>query len=389
MYTFQNYNKISLNTSFSFINILGFTCIKMFKKKSSFSLWLIFISCFLVFSNLTYGQEKNKKETDSVKNFDLKVMPYISYNRNLEFMIGAIPMAMYRTSKTDTISPKSLSGLVAVYTTNKSYVLSGFTKLYFAEDYWRLKGYAFTGNLNSQVYIEDVLNSGFYDYNTVATIFFGGAERKIYRNIYAGLGYGYARFNSVVEESEGEESKSTTHNMEISLLSDTRNDQYYPTLGHNTQIKWRSFAKWLGNDQVANKIIISHNQYIPLREDKDVLAARIHGEFGLGTILFEQQVVIGGKDIRGYSESKYRGDGLLSLQGEYRWNFGKKMGLVGFAGVATIYGSQNPDFDWKLYPGGGLGYRYKVFKDSGFNIGLDAAVGKEDWGVNFRIGESF
>jgi hypothetical protein len=361
----------------------------MFKIKFNFPFSIVFVSFFLMFSNHTYAQENNKKEIDSIKNFDLKVMPYISYDRNLEFMIGAIPMGMYRTSKTDTISPKSLSGLLAVYTTNKSYVFAGFTKLYFAEDYWRLKGYVFTGNLNSQLYIEDVINSGFYDYNTVATIFFGGAERKIYRNIYAGLGYSYARFNSVVEESEGEESKSTTHNMEISLLSDTRNDQYYPTLGHNTQIKWRSFAKWLGNDQDANKIIVSHNQYIPLREDKDVLAARIHGEFGLGTILFEQQVVIGGKDIRGYSESKYRGDGLLSLQGEYRWNFGKKMGLVAFAGVATIYGSQNPDFDWKLYPGGGIGYRHKVFKDSGFNIGLDVAVGKEDWGMNFRIGESF
>ena len=360
----------------------------MIKNKFNFLFSIILMSCFLLSTNLSYAQEKNKKDTDSIKKLDLKVMPYLSYNRNLEFMFGAIPLAMYHTSKTDTISPKSLSGFVGVYTTNKSYVLSGFTKLYLSEDRWRLKAFVFAGNLNSQVYLDDVLYSGFYDYQTVAAIFYVGVERRIYKNIYGGLGYGYARFKSAIE-SDDEDTKSTTRNIELSLLSDTRNDQYYPTLGHNTQIKWRSYAEWLGNEQVANKVLIAHNQYIPLRGDKDVLAARIHGEFGLGTILFEQQVVIGGKDIRGYSESKYRGDGLISLQGEYRWNFGKKMGLVGFAGVATIYGSQNPDFDWKLYPGGGLGYRYKVFKDSGFNIGLDAAVGKDDWGVYFRIGESF
>jgi len=65
------------------------------------------------------------------------------------------------------------------------------------------------------------------------------------------------------------------------------------------------------------------------------------------------------------------------------------MGLVGFLGMATVYGSDTDSFNWKLYPGGGGGFRYKVFEDVHFNIGLDAAVGKEDWGVYFRIGEAF
>ena len=335
-----------------------------------------------------FGQKKKEKAVDSVKKFDLKVMPFISYDRNLEFMFGAIPLVMYRVTKNDTLSPKSLSGLAGVYTTNKSYFIAGFTKLYFAQDRWRIYGYIFTGNLNSQVYIDDTQISGFVDYNTIATIFTVGVQRKLYHSMYGGLGYTYANFGSVFENSP-DTTKSITHNLEISLLSDTRDDQYYPISGHNTQLKWRTFAKWLGNEQVSNKIIISHNQYIPVRENKDVLAARIHGEFGLGTILFEQQVVIGGKDIRGYSEAKYRGDGLVSLQAEYRWNFLDKMGLVGFAGIASIYGSQDPQFDWRIYPGGGLGYRYQVFKDNGLNIGLDGAVGKDDWGVYFRIGEAF
>ncbi|MFV0344946.1 MAG: hypothetical protein ACK5IQ_01635 [Bacteroidales bacterium] len=65
------------------------------------------------------------------------------------------------------------------------------------------------------------------------------------------------------------------------------------------------------------------------------------------------------------------------------------MGLVGFAGLATIYGSDSPDFNWNIYPGAGVGYRYQAFKSVKFNIGLDAAVGKDDWGIYFRIGEAF
>ena len=145
----------------------------------------------------------------------------------------------------------------------------------------------------------------------------------------------------------------------------------------------------IGNDLVANKIKPEYNQYFPTRAGKDVIAARFSGSFGLGEIPFEQQVTIGGKDIRGYSEGKYRGDGLVALQGEYRYNFNPRMGLVGFAGLATIYGSETTDFDWRIYPAGGVGYRYRAFKEVKFNIGLDAALGKDDWGIYFRIGEAF
>lgn len=357
--------------------------------KSNSKLFILsVIIFFLVSGNILFSQNVKENAEASVKKLDFKVMPYISYDRNLEFMFGAIPLAMYRVSKNDTISPKSLSGLGGVYTTNKSFFIAGFTKLYLAEDRWRAYGYLYHGNLNSQVFIEDAQVPGFIDYNTVASVFSIGLQRKLYKNFYGGIGYSYADFGSIIENSEDTE-ESTIQNLEFSLLSDTRDNQYYPLSGHNTQIKWRTFSEWLGNEQESNKLLVSHNQYFSFRDKKDVLAARIHGEFGFGTILFEQQVVIGGKDIRGYSEAKYRGDGLLSLQGEYRWNFSDKMGLVGFAGAATIYGSQNSDFDWKLYPGAGLGYRYKAFKNNALNIGLDGAFGKGDWGLYFRIAEAF
>ena len=40
-------------------------------------------------------------------------------------------------------------------------------------------------------------------------------------------------------------------------------------------------------------------------------------------------------------------------------------------------------------PGGGFGIRYMLIEKMRINIGIDAALGKDDWGVYFRIGESF
>ena len=34
-------------------------------------------------------------------------------------------------------------------------------------------------------------------------------------------------------------------------------------------------------------------------------------------------------------------------------------------------------------------YRYMAFPENKMNVGLDFAAGKDDWGIYFRIGESF
>jgi hypothetical protein len=80
---------------------------------------------------------------------------------------------------------------------------------------------------------------------------------------------------------------------------------------------------------------------------------------------------------------------MYSLQGEYRWNLAKRFGLVAFFGIATISGSDVSENNGVLLPGIGTGFRFTAFEKNHFNIGMDAAVGKDDWGIYFRIGEAF
>ncbi|WP_299779786.1 BamA/TamA family outer membrane protein [uncultured Formosa sp.] len=358
--------------------------------RNYFILALLTLNCIVSsYSQQTNTDSLKTKNTVTEKQFDVTVMPFISYNRNLKFMIGAIPMAIYKLDRKDTISPKSLSGMSVVYSTNNSYFISFFNKWYYKEDTWRGKFFVMTGDKNSQFYMTDNELPGFYDYGTEVTIVSIGMQRKIINNLYGGVTYTHANYNTDYQDDVQPENVTQTNAIELNSLYDTRNNVYYPSTGAKALLRYLSYPTWFGNDVKANKILSEYNTYFRLKNGKDVIAARFSGQFGLGSIAFQQQVTIGNKDIRGYSEGKYRGDGKMALQGEYRYNFGKKMGLVGFAGVATLYGSDTKDFDWKAYPGVGIGYRYRAFEAVKFNIGLDAAVGKGDWGIYFRIGESF
>jgi outer membrane protein assembly factor BamA len=333
--------------------------------------------------------DSSQAQKPKEKNVELRVMPYLGYNRNLQFMFGAIPMMMYKLNKKDTVSPESLSGLSAIYTTNGSYFVAVFNRWYVDEDRWRLKLFGLTGNYTSQFFVDDVDEPDFYDYGTKTSIVSIGAQHKIIKGFYGGISYTYAHYNTVYQDNIAPSDVTYTNGLALELLRDTRNAVYYPTQGDKFKLSWTTYPEWIGNVVVANRIALELNKYFPARDNNDVIAARIYGKFGLGNIPFEQQATLGGRDIRGYSDGKYRGDGLMDIQGEYRYNFNKKMGLVGFAGLATIYGSATESFNWKLYPGAGGGVRYNPFKKNKFNVGVDGAVGKGDYGIYFRIGEAF
>jgi hypothetical protein len=42
-----------------------------------------------------------------------------------------------------------------------------------------------------------------------------------------------------------------------------------------------------------------------------------------------------------------------------------------------------------LLPGAGVGERFMALPDYQGNVGFDVAVGRDDWGIYFRIGEAF
>ena len=60
-------------------------------------------------------------------------------------------------------------------------------------------------------------------------------------------------------------------------------------------------------------------------------------EGGFGDVPFSGQSMLNGnRNLRGYSNGRYRADQLLTVEAEYRWMFHKRWGAVAFAGLGWV-----------------------------------------------------
>lgn len=315
-------------------------------------------------------------------------IPYVNYSRSIGFAYGFLPMAMYRLNKKDTISPSSISGGIYMRTTNDTWFGMGFSKFYLKEDTYRVTVAGGLGNMNFQFYPDTPLAPEIVTYSTGANFLMMEVQRKIIDNMYGGLGYVYADLATEFDVEGVPIQYTRLDGIRMIYSYDKRSDVYYPYDGNIVNVNYSFYPEFMGNELVSSKIEIDYNQFYSFNK-RDVLALRAFAGFGVGQLDFNQQFIVGNTDIRGYSQGEYRGEQLLAIQGEYRWNIAEKFGLVGFAGVATVFESPNQFNNGKLLPGAGGGFRVTVFPKNHMNIGIDAGVGINDWGIEFRIGESF
>lgn len=315
-------------------------------------------------------------------------VPYASYNRSLGFAVGFLPLAMFNPVSGDTVSPSSIAGGLALYTTNKSYFGMVFSKVFLDADNWRITLAGGVGSINFQFYVDSPVSS-YVPYNAGATLAFIELQRKLVKSLYLGVNVAYVETSTSSDEYPIAD-EAILRGIGLKATMDGRKNFYYPLSGVHVNVAYTAFPLGFGNEYVSNKIQVDYTHYVPLRSERDVLVGRLAAGLGIGDLQFNQQFIVGqGPDIRGYTQGTYRGDYMLALQGEYRWNFSEHWGIVGFAGVATVFESLNPAYDGELLPGIGTGFRYTIIPDNHMNVGLDVAIGKDDWGLYFRLGEAF
>jgi outer membrane protein assembly factor BamA len=184
-------------------------------------------------------------------------------------------------------------------------------------------------------------------------------------------------------------SSTTLDGIGLKATLDARSSVNYPRSGFVTNVSYTTYPEGFGNEVQSNTIAIDYNRYWSARAEQDVVAARAYVGLGIGDLAFNQQYVVGQNDIRGYSKGQFRGNYLVAVQGEYRFNPWERWGLVGFFGLATVFDGINEADNGKILPGIGTGIRFTAFTENHMNVGMDIAVGNGDWGLNFRISEAF
>jgi len=346
---------------------------------------------FCMTSTFTNAQEKEKSD----KKVNFAAIPVVNYSNATGFSLGAMGQVFYKVSKTDTISPVSSSGIFGMYTTNGTWFGALFQRFYLNEDRWRVLAAVGTGNINYQYFQEiPVFGGGFIGYNTKANFAALKVERKIVGKLYFGLigVYSSSKLTFDLPDFIPPELLTSYYNMNslgYTLNFDERDNQINPYKGYNISFKNNFYRDWIGSDNKFESYNIAYNHFIPVKSSNDIIAARFHAAIATGDVPFQGQNVVGQDDIRGYSEGRYRDNQVYALQAEYRHRFKNKFGAVAFFGLATAVETISNMDNAPILPGGGVGIRYMVIEKMRINIGLDAALGKDDWGIYFRIGESF
>lgn len=347
----------------------------------------LFVSLFIIGSVLTFEASAQVAAKHLTKP-KIAAIPFISYNKSFGGIFGGFASLYFPISKVDTISPPSVGGVAGIYSTNKSWFLFGFSRLYFSKDLFRTVMAGGAGDQNFQYFSENYGVPGFINYSTLLRFFYVEQMIRVHGRLYTGVGFTYFNVATTFETGESSDEARNYLALGIPITFDTRDNVQNPSKGWFTNARLNRFDEAFGSAAEYTKLDLDASNYFPVNSTA-VFASRASLSTALGSVPFEAQTIVGGKVLRGYSEGEYRGDQVYALQGEYRWNFIKKWGAVFFAGVATPV---NKGESWSfgdILPAGGAGIRYMMIPDIRLNVGFDAAVGKGDYGLYFRIGEAF
>ncbi|MFD1316164.1 BamA/TamA family outer membrane protein [Namhaeicola litoreus] len=362
---------------------------------------LVFFSCALGFT-----QERNtdslQKANDIGKRKSFIAIPTLTYNTSFGVMFGGMASYFYHLNKKDTISPLSSSGLIATYTSNKSWFLILPNTFYFKEDKYRAKLVGGLGSIEFQTFVDwnDVigelppgilppnLDGAFVDFNNVFAFLYAQFIAKVYKDYYVGANLLVSNTKTTFDLPTNPEDDQTLFGFGLTVEKDSRNSQFTPTSGNNGKLVTNHFLERLGSTSNYSNFNFQFNQYYPLK-DKNTIMWRLYAQVATGDVPFSGQNVVGRDDLRGYSNGKNRANQVYDAQTEYRHWLNDKWGFVAFGGIATAVNNFGDLSFNNLLPAAGAGIRFAALPKSNINIGIDAAVGKEDWGVYFRIGEAF
>ncbi len=296
------------------------------------------------------------------------------------------------------------------YTQYKQMLALSLSDLYFGHDKWQLIGdwrfYNFptyTYGLGSLTTLQDADKINYLQLRVYETI-----TREVAKNTSIGLGYHFdyhwkirdlnAEAGEITDfQRYGFAHSSISSALSLSLIYDTRDNPNNPYHGMYMNAQFRSTLKGLGSSGNWNSLIVDIRKYFPLSK-------KWHMELACWAYVW---LTLNGKppylDLpstswdtynntgRGYGMGRFRGNHLLYLETEFRFNILRNglLGGVAFLNVQTI--SQWPSNNFSsAQPGGGVGLRIKLNKRTNTNSAVDYGVGTGgSRGFAFNFNEVF
>ncbi|MFT5233356.1 MAG: hypothetical protein ACI9UK_001292 [Candidatus Krumholzibacteriia bacterium] len=327
------------------------------------------------------------------RNLKFAGIPIPSYSDVLGFNMAVVAMAYYKMDRNDDSLPPSSSGIFGFYSENKSWMGGLFQKFHLDGDKWRTTAAYMNGSIKYQFNPASIgpgFPDVFLDYTSANNMIFAQGSRRTWDKLYLGLAVLSWSSQNTFGDDLIVDAEETYTGPGFLAEWDKRDHIMYPTDGVSVDGRFLFFSDTFGSDRDFRKLNLSVAGYEAVSDSTGVLAGRILYEGGFGDVPFSgQSMVNGNRNLRGYSNGRYRADHLLVLESEYRWKFHKRWGAVAFAGVAWSAKEVSlMSLDDSL-PAAGLGLRWTMIESYKINARVDYAWGKDDQAIYVAIGEAY
>jgi hypothetical protein len=253
-------------------------------------------------------------------------------------------------------------------------------------------------------------NKFLVDYKYVR--FYQSALKRITPYFFAGIGY-YLDYYIDVESDNSRNitlrrftnyqfgtepnKNSFSSGPTVNLLYDTRNNSINPLPGWYVNVVYRNSLKRLGSVDNWQSLYLDVRKYHSLTNAprKNMLAFWFYYWTSLtpGTPYLNLPSI--GMDPyqrsgRGIEQNRYRGEGLIYLETEYRYDLTQN-GLLGFIAFANVNSASQPNSHTFRHfnPAAGAGLRVKFNKKSDTNIGIDYGRSRDYSSIRINLGETF
>jgi hypothetical protein len=352
---------------------------------------------------------EQKKLLEKSGKLHTSFLPGVGYALATKFAVAAAANGAFYTDNAEDANLSVVNALF-VYSQLKqltipiqSIIWTKGNKYNFQGD-WRYYQYPqYTYGLGGHTSLEnaDLINYSFVTiHQTVA--------KHIKGDLYAGVGYDLDYHWNITESGNedgsitdyqryGGTNKSVSSGASLHLLYDGRRNAINPPEGFYANIVYRDNLSQLGSDRNWQSLLMDIRKYYKFPAcSNNVLAFWSYTWLTLGgtppyldlpSTAWDTYSNMG----RGYIQSRFRGDNLLYLESEYRFNMTKNglFGGVVFVNAQSVSEWPSNKFE-VISPAAGLGLRMKVNKHSNTNIALDYGWGLGGSnGLFINLGEVF
>lgn len=343
---------------------------------------------------VNYFGEANQDKTFE-KKFDVSFIGGPSYSSTTKLGLGLMAAGLYRTDRTDSLTPPSDVTLFVSAATSGFYTVGVRGNNIFKHNRHRL---IYRLSFSSQptdfwgIDYASCAHNAKSDYSEKLSRVELTYLARVARNLYLGpqVMFHYVKGVDFSQPSYlmGMKQNYASTGVGVVIDYDTRDFAPNPSHGVYLSVDAKYYPEALGScDDSLWKISFSALGYQQLWSS-GLLATELHGEFNSDNTPWPFRARLGGDErMRGYYEGRYTDLDMLTFQVELRQRIWRRIGCVVWGGAGNVFSKFN-QFDWShTLPNYGVGLRWEFKKR--VNVRFDYGFGKGSQGVVVQINEAF